>query len=267
MSNMENLLSIIAVVFYFAATCMIVPGLVHSSGIRIKLVFTLAILAISTHGWLISDLIINPNGQNLSILNVASLIGFIICLVLSISMWKTRLWFLLPVVYSFSAINLAAANFLPSTFMTHFEGRIELLIHISIALFAYSTLMIGALYALQLAWLDHQLKSKKSIIINPNLPPLMMVERHLFKIILIGTLLLTATLVTGAIYVDGMFAPPNAHKAVLSFVAWALYCILLWGHYQQGWRGRKVLWLSISGATLLTLAYFGSRFVREIILH
>lgn len=267
MSNMENLLSIIAVIFYFMATCMIVPGLVHRSGIRIKLVFSLAILAIATHGWLISDLIFNPNGQNMSILNVASLIGFIICLVLTVSMWKTRLWFLLPVVYSFAAINLCAANFLPSTFITHFEGKIELLVHITIALFAYSTLTIGALFALQLAWLDHQLKSKKSLIINPNLPPLMMVERHLFKVILIGTVLLTATLITGAIYTEGMFSPPNAHKSVLSFIAWILYCILLWGHYQQGWRGKRVLWLSISGTSLLTLAYFGSRFVREIILN
>lgn len=264
---MEKLLSILTIVFYFSATCLIVPGLVQRSGIRIKLVFALASLAIITHGWLISDLIINPNGQNLSILNVASLIGFIICLVLTISMWKIRLWFLLPVVYSFAAINVAAATFLPSTFMTHFEGRGELLFHITVALFSYSTLMIGALYALQLAWLDHQLKKKKSLVINPNLPPLMMVERHLFKIILIGTVLLTITLVTGAIYVDGMFASPNAHKAVLSFVAWILYCILLWGHYQQGWRGRKVLWLTIAGATVLTLAYFGSRFVREIILN
>lgn len=267
MSNMENLLSIVAVLFYFAATCMIVPGLVNRSGIQIKLVFALALCALAAHGWLVSDLIYNPHGQNFSILNVASLIGFIICFVLTVSMWKTRLWFLLPVVYSFAAINLCAANFLPSTFMTHFEGKIELLVHITIALFAYSTLTIGALFALQLAWLDYQLKTKKSLVINPNLPPLMMVERHLFKIILIGTLLLTATLVTGLIYTDGMFSSENAHKSVLSFIAWILYCILLWGHFQQGWRGRRVLWLSISGTTLLTLAYFGSRFVREVILN
>lgn len=264
---MENILSILAVILYFAATCTIVPGLVQRSGISIKLVFTLALLALGIHGWLISDFIFNPNGQNMSLLNVASLIGFIICFVLTISMWKTRLWFLLPVVYSFSAINLGAAAFLPSTFITHFEGHIELLIHITIALFAYSTLTIGALFALQLAWLDHQLKRKKSLVINPNLPPLMMVERHLFKIILIGTVLLTITLITGAVYTEGMFSTSNAHKSVLSFIAWILYSILLWGHYQQGWRGKRVLWLSISGTTLLTLAYFGSRFVREIILN
>lgn len=267
MRTMEHLLSIIAALLYCSAISMIVPGLVQNTGIKLKLVFVLAALAIASHGWLLSDLILNPHGQNFSILNVASLIGFIICLVMSLAMLKTRLWFLLPVIYSFAAINLLAATFLPSTFLTHFAGKVELLVHITIALFAYSTLSIGALYALQLAWLDHKLKTKKSLTMNPNLPPLMMVERHLFKIVLIGTVLLTATLLTGAVYIKEMFLPENAHKAVLSFIAWILYCILLWGHYRQGWRGKKVLWLSISGTTLLTLAYFGSRFVREIILN
>ncbi len=263
---MENLLSILSVVLYFAAICMIVPGLTHQTGIRTQYVFSFAAAALLTHAWLLSDLILDPSGQNFSILNVASLIGFIICLVMSLAMFKARLWFLLPVVYSFSAINLAAATFIPSTFMTHFEDKVALLFHITIALFSYSTLTIGALFALQLAWLDHKLKAKKSLAINPNLPPLMMVERQLFKIVMIGTLLLTATLITGTLYVKGMWSSENAHKSVLSFVAWLIYCILLWGHYQKGWRGKKVLWLSISGTAVLTLAYFGSRFVREVIL-
>ena len=160
-----------------------------------------------------------------------------------------------------------SGSFLPSTFITHLEQDPKLLIHISLALFSYSTLTIGALYALQLAWLDHKLKTKKALAINPNLPPLLMVERQLFNIILIGTLLLTGTLLTGFFFVQDMFAQGKAHKGVLSFIAWLVYSVLLWGHYQKGWRGRKVTWFAVAGATLLTLAYFGSRFVREIILN
>ncbi|MFQ3268136.1 MAG: ABC-type uncharacterized transport system permease subunit, partial [Colwellia sp.] len=33
-----------------------------------------------------------------------------------------------------------------------------------------------------------------------------------------------------------------------------------------GWRGQKVLVLMVSASGLLTLAYFGSRFVKEFIL-
>ncbi len=93
-----------------------------------------------------------------------------------------------------------------------------------------------------------------------------MVERQLFKIILIGTGLLTLTLITGSIFLEDMFARGTAHKSILSLVAWFVYSTLLWGHYRKGWRGRKVTWYAVAGASLLTLAYFGSRFVREIIL-
>lgn len=48
-----------------------------------------------------------------------------------------------------------------------------------------------------------------------------MVERQLFKIILIGNLLLTATLITGFVFVQDMFAQGKAHKAFfLSSLGW-----------------------------------------------
>ncbi len=263
---MDNLIAIVATLMYILSIATIVPSLVNQTGISAKSVFVSAFFALFFHAWLLGDLILNGTGQNLSMLNVASLISFIVSLVMSIAMFKTRLWFLLPVVYSFSALNVSAAAFLPGTFITHLENDPKLLLHISLALFSYSTLSIGALYAIQLAWLDHKLKKKKALTINPNLPPLLKIERQLFKIILIGNLLLTGTLVTGLVFVQDIFAQGKAHKAILSFIAWVIYSILLWGHYQKGWRGRKVTWFAIAGATLLTLAYFGSRFVREIIL-
>ncbi|MDG3089033.1 inner membrane protein YpjD [Vibrio hannami] len=265
---MDSLIAIVAAILYALSIGMIVPGLAHQTGIRTKTVFISALLALFFHAWILHDLIHTEGvtGQNLSILNVASVISFIISLVMSIAMLKTRLWFLLPVVYSFSALNILASAFLPGTMVMHFENNPGLLIHISLALFSYATLTIGALYALQLAWLDYKLKTKKAMAINPNLPPLMKIERQLFRIILIGTGLLTLTLVSGFIFLEDMFAQGKAHKAILSMVAWVVYSVLLWGHYQKGWRGRKVTWYAMAGACLLTLAYFGSRFVSEIIL-
>lgn len=263
---MDKVIAIVAALFYSLAIATIIPGLIHRTGIKVNIVFISALLALLFHGWILGDLIFNYGGQNLSILNVASLISFIISLVMSLSMMKARLWFMLPVVYSFSAINIAAAAYLPGSFVTHLEHNPWLLFHISIALFSYSTLTIGALYALQLAWLDYKLKQKKSLAINPNLPPLLLVERQLFRIIMIGYLLLTGTLITGFLYIEEVFGSGNAHKGLLSFVAWIVYSILLWGHYHKGWRGRTVTWYALAGACILTLAYFGSRFVREIIL-
>ncbi len=265
---MESLIAIVAALLYILAIATLVPGLANQTRIKVMTVFTSAIIALAFHAWLLSDLIFDGYGQNLSLLNVASLMSFIISLTMSIAMLKTRLWFLLPIVYGFAAINLLAATFLPSTFIKHLEHEPELLVHIFLALTAYSTLMIAALYALQLAWLDHKLKMKKSLAINPNLPPLMKIERQLFKIILVGNILLTGTLITGFLFMRDAIADSDGgtQKAILSFIAWIVYSILLWGHYQKGWRGKKVIWFTVAGAFVLTIAYFGSRFVSEMIL-
>ncbi|WP_297483478.1 inner membrane protein YpjD [uncultured Photobacterium sp.] len=263
---MDMLIAIPTVGFYTIALLLVVPGLANNNGIKTQPVFITAVIAIALHLLLLKDLIFSTTGQNLSILNVASLISVIVASLTTLAMLKMRIWFLLPIVYSFAAINLFAATMLPGAFITHLEAQPQALVHISLALFSYSTLMIATLYALQLAWLDHKLKHKKSLQINPNIPPLMMVERQLFKIIIVGYSLLTVTLISGYFFIGDIIAQGKTHKAILSLLAWIIYSVLLWGHYRQGWRGRKVIWFSLVGAFLLTLAYFGSRFVKEIII-
>ncbi|PSV22349.1 MULTISPECIES: inner membrane protein YpjD [unclassified Photobacterium] len=263
---MDMLLAIPAVGFYLIALLLVIPGLANNNGIKVTPVFAAACMAIIFHILLLKDLIFAGAGQNLSILNVASLISVIIACLTTVAMLKMRIWFLLPVIYSFAAINLAASALLPGAFITHLEAHPQVLLHISLALFSYSTLTIASLYAIQLAWLDHKLKHKKSLAMNPNIPPLMMVERQLFKIIIVGYALLTVTLLTGYLFINDIIAQGKTHKAILSLLAWGVYSVLLWGHYQKGWRGRRVIWFSLVGAFLLTLAYFGSRFVKEIII-
>ncbi len=53
--------------------------------------------------------------------------------------------------------------------------------HIGLSLFSYATLIIAALYALQLAWIDYQLKNKK-LAFSSEMPPLMSIERKMFHI-------------------------------------------------------------------------------------
>ncbi len=263
---MDILIALLAVAFYCIALVGVVPGLANNQGIRIPRVFFTALIAILLHAYLLIDLIIHPHGQNLSIFNVASLISWIIAILTTLAILKIRVWFLLPTVYSFSILCLLAASFLPGSFITHLENQPQALIHISLALFSYSTLMIATLYTLQVTWLHRRLKIKKQWTPNPNIPPLMAIERQLFNIIAIGNTLLTITLISGLFSIHDLFEQGKLHKAVLSFLAWIVYSVLLWGHYRQGWRGKRVMWFSLTGATLLTLAYFGSRLVKEFII-
>src|SRR5699024_9515705 len=86
---------------------------------------------------------------------------------------------LLPIVYAFALINLALATFMPNEYITHLEATPGMLVHIGLSLFSYATLIIAALYALQLAWIDYQLKNKK-LAFNQEMPPLMSIERKMF---------------------------------------------------------------------------------------
>lgn len=137
------------------------------------------------------------------------------------------------------------------------------MVHIGLALFSYAVLIIAALYAFQLTWLDYLLKNKK-LNFHSDMPPLMGIERKMFHITQVGVVLLTLTLATGLFFIRDWFVAENRHKAILSFIAWLVYIVILWGHYRQGWRGRRVVWLSVLGVLLLTLAYFGSRIWQNV---
>jgi len=130
---------------------------------------------------------------------------------------------------------------------------------------AYSALMIAALYAIQLAMIQNKLK-KKQLMLSPSIPPLMTVEKQLYHLVIIGVILLSLSLATGFIFLDDMFADGKGHKAILSIIAWFVYIAMLWQQYWVGCKIRTAVIYTLTGATLLSLAYFGARIVKELIL-
>jgi ABC-type uncharacterized transport system permease subunit len=94
----------------------------------------------------------------------------------------------------------------------------------------------------------------------------MQVERQLYIILLLGSFCLLLSQVLGFLFLDGMISNLNAHKTILSLIACSIYFLTLWGHFKQGWRGQRVLLLTVIASFILTLAYFGSRFVKEFLL-
>jgi ABC-type uncharacterized transport system permease subunit len=100
------------------------------------------------------------------------------------------------------------------------------------------------------------------------LPPLLVMERLLFRVILAGFVFLTLTLVTGIIFSETLFGQVMRlnHKTVFAVASWVIFGALLAGRYFYGWRGRVALRWTLAGFIALLLAYVGSRFVLEVIL-
>ncbi|MFV9997456.1 MAG: inner membrane protein YpjD [Arsenophonus endosymbiont of Dermacentor nuttalli] len=258
-----SVFAIIAISTYFLSVILMMPGLAGKQKIYARLTLLLAVIALISHGIALKILIFVSVGQNLTLLNLGSIVSLLISIIMTIVAFNGRAWFLLPIVYSLSIINLLLATIMPSEFITHLGTSIITFIHIGLALLGYAILIIAALYALQLALLDYQLKNKK-LTFTPDMPPLMVIERKMFHIIQVGVILLTLTLGTGFIFMDNVFNKENIHKAILSICAWFIYIILLWGHIQRGWRGRIVIIFNLIGVVILTLAFFGNRLLQHV---
>lgn len=91
-------------------------------------------------------------------------------------------------------------------------------------------------------------------------------EKLLFQMIGAGFVLLSISLLTGALFLQDIFAQHLVHKTTLSIMAWLVFGILLTGRLVRGWRGKTALVWTLSGLGLLIVGYFGSKLVLEFIL-
>jgi ABC-type uncharacterized transport system permease subunit len=101
-----------------------------------------------------------------------------------------------------------------------------------------------------------------------NLPPLLTMERLLFRIIFAGFVLLTLTLGSGILFSEELFGKPMqfTHKTVFGILSWIIFASMLAGRALYGWRGRVAMRWTLAGFLSLVLAYIGSKFVLEVLL-
>lgn len=169
------------------------------------------------------------------------------------------------VAYPIAALVLAAYAAYGRHLAEPMDWRLQL--HAWCALLAYATLAVAALLALML-WLQERALRRHRI--GPwlhALPPLVDLETLLFRTVGAGFVLLTATLLTGVLFVQDLLAQHLVHKTVLSVLSWLLFGGLLLGRWRRGWRGRIAVRWTLAAMALLVLAFFGSKAVLELVLH
>jgi ABC-type uncharacterized transport system permease subunit len=146
--------------------------------------------------------------------------------------------------------------------------------HIAVAVLAYSTLTIAAFHAVLMALQESRLHTRRphdgwlSGALD-QLPALLTMEKLLFRLIWIGFVLLSLTVLSGIVFSEQLFGRALLwdHKSVFALLSWLLFAALLAGRRWRGWRGKTALRFTLAGFATLALAYVGSRFVLEVILH
>ena len=97
------------------------------------------------------------------------------------------------------------------------------------------------------------------------LPALQTMEQLLFELVWVGVILLSASIITGILFLEDMFAQHLAHKPS---------CQLSPGHFfsvagrplPAGLARTIAIRWAIGGYILLMLAFFGSKLVLELVL-
>ncbi|MBA3582569.1 MAG: cytochrome c biogenesis protein CcsA [Gammaproteobacteria bacterium] len=215
------------------------------------------------HVGLLTELLIMPTGLSFSFAYSLSLFTWVSVVIILLMSWRANVETLnlLSLPIAILSIVLAVLTPVHQNHVTHLNPQLE--IHIIISIIAYCVLTVAALLAILLAIQDKQLHEHRISRFVQTLPALVTMENLLFKVIESGFVLLTLALITGFAYTSNWFN----HKIIFSVIAWLVFLCLLLGRHIAGWRGKIAIRWTLGGFMLLMLAFFGSKFVLEIILH
>ncbi len=231
-----------------------------------KQIIIIGLAALILHCFALYHSMTTPAGINLGFYNALSLVSIFITLFILTATWRYPVDFLAVILLPVSAftmlldINSNTSHLLPP------NSSNALIFHILTSLIAYSLLALAALQAILLSIQNKFLHAHQPGGIIKLMPALRSMEALLFEMILAGFVALSISLASGMIFLENMFDQQLVHKTILSIFAWFVFLILLIGHWKLGWRGRTAIRWTLSGFASLMLAYFGSKFVIEVLL-
>lgn len=262
----------IIVSFIYGAVALDYWRLASQEEKRLKLHSMMLLLGIFLHAVVLYTNMFN-DGINFGVFNAISTILWLTLVVYWVidirQTFHSLQAFVLPPATLFVLLPIFVSNthYLP-TAETSPQSLIFKL-HIGIAMMAYSLFTFAALHTWMMTLAERSLHQKLNLVKLPSFPPLMQMEKLLFRVMSVGFGLLTLTLISGVFFSEALFGKPLQfnHKTIFSIASWLIYAGLLFGRWKYGWRGKKAIIWSQTGFLLLLLSYIGTKFVLEVILH
>ena len=255
---------LIASVLYLLSTALLARRLAHGGPGVPATLWIVPTLAALLHGAAHLLAWREAGGANLHFFSALSLVGLGMAALTVLVGVRGRMAALGVIVLPIAATTLLLYGWVGRQDPQPLDWRVQL--HAWCALLAYATLAIAALLAI-LSWSQERaLRRRRLHGWLRALPPLVELETLLFRTIAVGFILLTATLLTGVLFVEDLMAQHLAHKTVFSVLSWLGFGALLAGRWRYGWRGAKAVRWTLIAMTLLVLAFFGSNLVLELVL-
>lgn len=226
------------------------------------------------HALLLQQSLFGDGGLNLGVGNALSAIIWLAILIYWLANFRYPLEGLQTPVLAIATPIVMLPLLMPEIHHLPNTESPALLAHVLVAILAYSLFTIAALHAALMAVFERRLHGGGlSTGGLAQFPPLLTMEKLLFNILGAGFVLLTLALGSGILFSEELFGQPlkfsyfTSHKTVFAILSWLIYGTLLGGRIIHGWRGRTAIRWTIAGFAMLFLAYIGSKFVLEILLH
>jgi ABC-type uncharacterized transport system permease subunit len=186
-----------------------------------------------------------------SVFEILSLIAFTVCVVYVYIELRTQAsstgYFILMFPFFFqlvSSIFIQERSDVPAILQSNLLG-----VHVSSAFLGYAAITISAVYGFLYLMLYHDIKSKQFSVIYKRLPNLETLERMSFTATVFGFVLLSIAITVGLIWLPRAFGAIiyDDPKLLGTFAIWGIYGVGLIAKKTVGWRGRRVMALSVFG--------------------
>jgi ABC-type uncharacterized transport system permease subunit len=269
---LSSILNVVALACYLAGGALLLVRLLRPAEdhapTQPHAALWLTAIGLAAHATVLKLTLFTDEGLNLALNSSSSLMtAMIVALYLAVSAFRPIVnlgIFLLPL----AALAVLLAWIWPGDYILIPRGMPLMTVHFVVAFVAYSLLALAMLQALLVFWQENRLRHRYPGRLLRALPPLQTMEHLMFQLIAAGFSLLTITLISGTMFAEAVFGRPLVftHHVVLAILAWVTFAVLLLGHWRFGWRGRNAVRWTVGGFALLVLAYFGSKFVFEILL-
>ncbi len=189
-----------------------------------------------------------------SLFEILTLIAFMVLVVYAYIEFRTKNsstgYFILILPFFFqlvSSIFIHERSEIPPALRSNLLG-----FHVSSALLGYTAITISAVYGFLYLMLYHDIKSNRFGVIYKRLPNLEMLERMSFVSTIFGFVFLTIAIIVGIIWLPRVFVSISYAdpKLLGTFIIWLMYGGGLVAKRVAGWRGRRMVVLSMFGFAL-----------------
>ncbi len=245
----------------------------------------LLLLLLLVHGIALQSSIFTSSGFIFGFAQALSLMAWVGVAFYWIENWVVPLRGMLILVLGMATVfSFFPAIFPGSVLSDRATHSVWFKLHFFVANAAYGLMSLAALHAILMSWQDKKLRHHRpssqmgfvqSILFGSGsgwmdkLPPLMTMERVLFSLLRVGFALLTLTVFSGVFFTQLLFGKPLIfdHKTIFALASWVMFGGLLLARWRSGMRGLQALRWVLGAFIVLMLAYVGSRFVLEVLLH